>query len=68
MSGWGEWARGDVYTHGCWLGFPGGSDDKESPCNAGDTGSSPGSGRSLEKEMAKPAPVFLLENPVDRGA
>ena len=26
-------------------GFPGGSDGKESPCNAGDTGSIPGSGR-----------------------
>ena len=26
-------------------GFPGGSDDKESPCNAGDTGSIPASGR-----------------------
>ena len=22
----------------------------------------------LEKEMAKPAPVFLLKNPMDRGA
>ena len=28
------------------LGFPGDSDGKESPCNAGDAGSSPGSGRS----------------------
>ena len=28
------------------LGFPGGSDDKESACNAGDLGSIPGSGRS----------------------
>ena len=27
-------------------GFPGGSDDKESACNAGDPGSIPGSGRS----------------------
>jgi len=24
------------------MGFPGGSDDKESPCNAGDPGSIPG--------------------------
>ena len=30
-------------------GFPGGSDGKESACNAGDPGSIPGSGRSLEK-------------------
>ena len=28
------------------LGFPGGSDVKESACNAGDMGSFPGSGRS----------------------
>ena len=28
------------------MGFPGGSDSKESACNAGDTGSIPGSGRS----------------------
>ena len=27
-------------------GFPGGSDGKESACNAGDSGSIPGSGRS----------------------
>ena len=34
------------------LGFPGGSDCKESACNAGDPGSIPGSARSLEKGMA----------------
>ena len=37
-------------------GHPGGSDGKESACNAGDLGSIPGSGR--EKGMA-PTPVFL---------
>ena len=31
--------------------FPGGSDGKESDCNAGDLGLIPGSGRSLEKGM-----------------
>ena len=35
-----------------WDGFPGGSDGKTSVCNAGDPGSIPGLGRSLEKEMA----------------
>ena len=40
------------------LGFPGGSKGKESACNAGDLGSSPGSGKSLEKGMAT-HPVFL---------
>ena len=34
------------------LGFPGGSDGKASACKAGDPGSIPGLGRSLEKEMA----------------
>ena len=29
------------------LGFPDGSDGKESACNAGDLGLTPGSGRSL---------------------
>ena len=32
--------------------FPGGSDGKASVYNAGDPGSIPGLGRSLEKEMA----------------
>ena len=32
-------------------GFPGGSDGKESACNAGVLGLIPGSGRSLEKGM-----------------
>ena len=32
--------------------FPGGSDGKASVYNVGDPGSIPGSGRSLEKEMA----------------
>ena len=34
------------------LGFPGGSDGKESPCNVGDMDSIPGLGRSPEKGMA----------------
>ena len=33
------------------MGFPGGSDGKESACNAGDPDSIPGSGRSPEKGM-----------------
>ena len=40
------------------MGFPGGSDSKESACNAGNLGSIPGLGRSPEKEMAT-HPVFL---------
>ena len=34
------------------VGFPRGSDGKESACRAGDPGSTPGWGRSPEKEMA----------------
>ena len=34
------------------IDFPGGSDGKESTCNAGVLGLIPGSARSLEKEMA----------------
>ena len=34
------------------IGFPGGSDGKESTCNVGDLGSIPGLGRSLEEGMA----------------
>ena len=38
------------------MGFPGGSDGKESACNAGDPGLVPGLGRSPEKEWAS---VFM---------
>ena len=34
------------------MGFSGGSDSTESACNAGDLDLIPGSGRSIEKEMA----------------
>ena len=36
----------------CPVDFPGGSDGKASVYNVGDLGSIPGSGSSLEKEMA----------------
>ena len=48
-------------------GFPCGSDDKESACNAGDPGSIPGSGRSLGEGTGYPLQYFGLENPMDRG-
>ena len=32
------------------MGFPGGSDGKESACNAGDLGSIPGSGRPSRRQ------------------
>ena len=41
------------------MGFPGGSDGKESAYNAGDLGLLPGSGRSPWKRELLPTPVFL---------
>ena len=44
-------------------GFPGGSDSKESTCNAGDLASVPGSGRSPREEHGNPLGYSCLENP-----
>ena len=41
-------------THSVFLGFPCGSADKESACNAGDPGLIPGSGRSLGEGIGYP--------------
>ena len=41
------------------LGFPGGSDGKESACDAGDPGSIPGFGRSPGDRNGLPTLVFL---------
>ena len=41
------------------LGFPGGSDGKESTCNAGDPGSIPASGKIPWRSKWKLTPVFL---------
>ena len=49
-------------------GFPGGSNGKESTCNAGDPGSIPGSGRSPEVGNGHPIQYSFLESPMDRGA
>ena len=45
------------------LGFPGGSDSKESACNAGDPGSTPGQENSLEKEMATHSSILAWRIP-----
>ena len=50
------------------LGFPGGSDGKESACNARDPGSIPGSGRSPGEGNGYPLQNSYLENSTDRGA
>ena len=49
-------------------GFPGGSDGKESACNAGDSGSIPGLGRSPGEGNGNPLQYSCLENPTHRGA
>ena len=48
--------------------FPGGSEGKESACNAGDLSSIPGSGRSLREGNGNPFQNSCLENSMDRGA
>ena len=50
------------------LGFPGGSEGKESTCNVGDLGLIPGSGRSPGKGNGNPLQYSGLENSMDRGA
>ena len=49
-------------------GLPSDSDHKESACNAGDTDSIPGSGRSPGEGNGNPLQYSCLGNPVDRGA
>ena len=50
------------------MGFPGGSDGKESACNAGDLGLIPGSGKSPREGNGNPLQYSCLGNPMDRGA
>ena len=54
--------------HSIILSFPGGSDGKESACNAEDPGSIPGLGKSPGKGNGNPLQYSCLENPMDGGA
>ena len=45
----------------------GGSDGKESACNAGDLGSIPGLGRSSGEGIGNPFQYSCLENSMERG-
>ena len=47
--------------------WTGGSGDKESACNAGDPGLTPGSGRSPGGGDGNPLQYSCLENSTDRG-
>ena len=51
-----------------YVGFPGGSDGKESACNAGDPGLIPRTRRSPGEGNGNPLQYSCLENPMDRGA
>ena len=58
-----------IYHSVClFMGFPDGSDNKESACNTGDLGSIPGSGRPPGQGNGNPLQCYCLENPRDRGA
>ena len=50
------------------LGFPGGSDRKESACHAGVAGSVPGTGGFLGEGNGNPLQYPCLEYSMDRGA
>ena len=50
------------------VGFPSGSDSKESACNAGDLGLIPGSGRHPGEVNGYLFQYSCLENSMDRGA
>ena len=60
------WRRDRLPTP-VFLGFPGGSDSKESACNVGDLGLITGLGRSPGGGHDNPLRYSCLENPMDRG-
>ena len=73
----GEYLRTiSVTSQNCWdsqmgwcpVGFPRGSDGKESACNAGDPCLIPGSGRFPGEENGNSLQYSCLENSINRGA
>ena len=50
------------------MGFPGGSNGKESACNVGGMGLTPGQEDALKKEMAPHSSTPCLGDAMDRGA
>ena len=57
-----SWRRDRLPTP-VFMGFPGGSDDKESACNGGDLDLIPGLGRSSGGGRGNPLQYSCLENP-----
>ena len=58
----------DATTSTVQLGFPGGSDGKESACHVGTQVQSLGLEGSLEKGMATHSSIIAWRIPMDRGA
>ena len=58
------WRRDRIHTP-VFLGFPGGSDSKESACNVGDLSLIPVSGRSPGEGNGYPLQYSCLEYPMD---
>ena len=57
------------WPQGMWdTGFPGGTVIKNPPARAGDSASTPGSGRCPGEGNSNPLQHSCLENPMDRGA
>ena len=56
-----------IHTH-IYIGFPSGSDCKQSACNSGDLGSNLGLGRFCGEGNDYPVQYSCLENAMDRGA
>ena len=63
FMGWEDSLEKGQATHSGLQGFLGGSDGKESTCNAGDLGSIPGSVRSPGGGHGNPLQYSCLENP-----
>ena len=63
MEDWKEFRRSALF-----MGFPGGSDGKESACNVGDLGSIPGLVRSPGEGDSYPLQYSGLEKSMYRGA
>ena len=64
--GWEDPLEKEQTTHSSILGFPDGSDSKESACHAGDLGSNTGLGRFPGEGNDYPLQYSGLENSVDR--
>ena len=63
VEGVASWCHFQLWFNIHYGSFPGGSDSKQPVCNAGDPGSIPGWGRSLEKQMATHSSILAWRIP-----